>query len=96
MDKLAWLQEWYYKYCDGDWEHQERIKITTLDNPGWYILINLKETELETKNFNSLIIERSDNDWIHCNVKNSLFTVAGGPRNLDEMLSIFYNWVTMN
>ncbi|WDZ59746.1 Imm53 family immunity protein [Paenibacillus polymyxa] len=50
MDILTWLQEWYYLHCDEDWEHEERIKITTLDNPGWHIKINLKETELETKN----------------------------------------------
>ena len=22
--------------CDGDWEHENQVKIETVDNPGWH------------------------------------------------------------
>jgi hypothetical protein len=31
---LSWLSFWFYQHCDGDWEHENQIKIQTLDNPG--------------------------------------------------------------
>ena len=46
-DNLLWLMNWYAQQCDGDWEHENGIKIGTLDNPGWYIKIMLGGTELE-------------------------------------------------
>ncbi|MGL4464545.1 MAG: Imm53 family immunity protein [Planctomycetia bacterium] len=27
MDTLARLQDWYAAQCDGDWEHQQGIRI---------------------------------------------------------------------
>jgi hypothetical protein len=36
---IKWIQQWYVSQCDGDWEHECGIKITTLDNPGWDIKI---------------------------------------------------------
>ncbi|MDO7908781.1 Imm53 family immunity protein [Paenibacillus sp. JX-17] len=41
MEILKWLQEWYASQCDGDWEHSNGIKITSIDNPGWYVEINI-------------------------------------------------------
>ena len=43
---LEWLQDWYLKQCDGGWEHEYGIKIETLDNPGWKVIIDLAYTEL--------------------------------------------------
>ena len=48
---LTWLQNWYYQYCDGDWEHNENINIHTIDNPGWRITIDLEGTDCENKFF---------------------------------------------
>jgi len=41
---IEWLQKWYADHCDGDWEHEYGIVIETLDNPGWSIVIDLKNT----------------------------------------------------
>jgi Immunity protein 53 len=41
---LAWLQDWYAEYCDGDWEHRYSIRIENLDNPGWLLHIDLEGT----------------------------------------------------
>jgi hypothetical protein len=40
-DDLAWLQNWYLQRCNGEWEHGQGIKLSTLDNPCWRLTINL-------------------------------------------------------
>ncbi|NOU93165.1 rhodanese-related sulfurtransferase [Paenibacillus sp. LMG 31456] len=92
MNVLKWLEHWYSEYCDGDWEHSYGIKITTLDNPGWAIDIRLEGTLLENKDFQILNIERTDVDWIYCNVSENLFKGRGGSRNLEEILLVFQEW----
>jgi hypothetical protein len=91
-DDLLWLLEWYYKQCNGDWEHANGIKIGTLDNPGWYLKISLDETEIENRSFHPVDINRSENDWIYCVVEDGIFNGYGGPFNLPEIISIFRQW----
>ena len=93
---IEFIQEWYLSHCDGDWEHDWGLKINTLDNPGWQILINLDGTELETAAKNEIRIERNEKDWIFCFVRNKNFEIACGPANLSEALIIFMNWVQNN
>lgn len=93
---IEWLEEWYLSNCDGDWEHCYGIKIGTLDNPGWTVSVDLHETKFEGKDFNTIDIERSHNDWVYCKVEKNAFKGAGGPKNLKEMLTIFRDWVTKN
>ena len=91
-DNFVWLSQWFAGQCDGDWEHGNGIKIGTLDNPGWYLKVSLYETELEKKDFPIIDINRTENDWVHCAIKDALFQGFGGPFNLPEILSIFRNW----
>ena len=56
---VEWLEKWYKKQCDGDWEHMFGVQIYTLDNPGWRVKIDIADTELEEK-YNKL--EKSYND----------------------------------
>lgn len=90
---LIWLQNWYTSQCNEDWEHRYGIDIKTLDNPGWLIIIDLLGTELENCKFDEVSIQRSDNNWIDCVVKNQKFQGAGGSFNLSEILNIFRDWV---
>ena len=92
LDLLQWLQSWYSKQCDGDWEHGNGLKISTIDNPGWRITISLNQTELASQPFHDITIERTENDWVHCFVKNGFFESACGPNNLSEALEIFKKW----
>ena len=92
MDEIVELCSWYFEHCDGEWEHDKRIRIQTLDNPGWSVHINLEDTELENRPFQELVLERSDSDWIYCGVRDKEFWAAGGPLNLQEMLRIFLDW----
>jgi len=89
---LTWLMEWYYKQCDGDWEHCYGIKIETIDNPGWSLKIPILETTLAEKKFQKIRIDRTEYDWVRCFIENGYFKAAGGPFNLSEMLNIFKSW----
>jgi len=89
---MKWLQSWYHEKCDGSWEHSYGIDISTIDNPGWRVFINLNETSLENKPFEKLSVQRKENDWIICKIENSIFKGVGGPQNLTEILSVFQEW----
>lgn len=73
MDILKWIEDWFSKNCDGDWKHSHGIKISTLDNPGWTLSINLDGTPLKRKKFEPIKIERSESNWVHCNVQGAIF-----------------------
>lgn len=89
---LEWLQQWYQSQCDGDWEHGKGIQIGTTSNPGWFLEIDLEETELFDKRFDQIFIERSESDWIFCDKKDDIFEGYCGPFNLPEMISVFCDW----
>ena len=93
MNYIEALEKWRYKQCDGDWEHTYGVKINTLDNPGWKVVIDITETELADKHFSTIIEHRTENDWIDCEVSDNKFMGHGGPLNLGEILSIFINWI---
>jgi hypothetical protein len=94
MDDLDWLQAWYVAHCDGDWEHQEGVRLSTVDNPGWRLKVNLAETNLAQRPFDRLEVERTEHDWMHCWVEDETFHAACGPRNLTEVLRVFRAWAT--
>jgi len=96
MNNLQWLQKWYLSQCYEDWESDYGIKIGTLENPGWSIKIDIIYTGLENKSFEKVEIEKNDNDWIHCWVKDLVFLGYCGPENLDELIKIFRDWVENN
>jgi len=66
------LQTWYEAQCDGDWEHDYGVSITTLDNPGWGVKINLYGTILENKVFEEIVLEDGQG-WIDCRVIDNQF-----------------------
>lgn len=90
---FEWLMNWYHSQCDGDWEHSARIRIGTIDNPGWSISINLEDTELEETNFEEFEKENSKADWVMCFIKNSHFQGYCSPLNFLEVLQVFRKWV---
>jgi hypothetical protein len=88
-DPLSWLQDWYVAQCDGDWEHEWGVKIGTFDNPGWSLEVDLTNTPLEDVAFTKIDVERSDHDWLFCEVVDNKFKAACGPRNLAEAIEQF-------
>ena len=92
-DLLQRIQTWYLAQCNGDWEHSYGVKLETLDNPGWLLHIDLRETELESRIFTPINIQRNEeNDWFQCRIESNQFYAACGPLNLSEILSCFLDW----
>lgn len=92
MNNINWIENWYSEYCDGDWEHSKGVSITTLDNPGWAVDISLEGTDFEDKEFNALIIDRTEGNWVNCKVIENVYQGRGGANNLEELLTIFKMW----
>jgi hypothetical protein len=86
------LQSWYASQCDGDWEHDKGVSIDTLDNPGWRICINLVGTTLESRPFEEIEIDRTEEDWLRAWVEDGSWNGAGGALNLRELLTAFLDW----
>jgi hypothetical protein len=95
MDTLQELQQWYRSHCDGDWEHCYGVKIGTLDNPGWRVIIELTDTELVDRPFTEVQRLEDDTDWIHCRVQDGKFEGHGGVFMLEEILKVFLAWATV-
>ncbi len=92
MDIIGKLQNWYKNNCDGDWEHSYGIKIGTVDNPGWSVEIDLKNTKCDGKNFSEIDIDNGDNDWINCRVLENKFLGHGDAGKLKSILKIFLDF----
>jgi len=92
MDLLTWLQGWFFAQCDGDWEHEFGVEITTLDNPGWRVVIDLSGTDLDAAPFSAADSRRSEHDWFHCEVADKKFKIACGPTSLADALDVFRTW----
>jgi len=86
------LASWYGSHCNDDWEHTNGVAISTIDNPGWRLRINIFETILSDVEFPSVKIDRSDHDWVRCKVEGGFFEGAGGAHNLDELIMCFLEW----
>lgn len=96
MDVFKWLQEWYQSHCDGDWEHQYGVSITTIDNPGWYLVVDLiytefQDLELEIQNF-----DISESDWYGFKVSKGKFEAFGDPSKLEILVLKFKEIVQEN
>lgn len=86
-DAIAAISEWYSRQCNGDWEHEYGIKITTLDNPGWLIEVDIRETEMEGgQNFRSVASESHDS-WLQYWSDGKAICVACAPKALNSALA---------
>jgi len=92
-DGLTWLQGWYVTQCDGEWEHEYGMSIETLDNPGWFLKVDLQATAMDGRAFPPHEVHRSEHDWLIARVVDSRFEVACGPLNLSEAIHQFRIWI---
>jgi len=95
-ETIARLQQWYRIHCDGEWEHDNGIVIETTDNPGWWVKINLRGTELRGKPFGEVrrgeLTADPQPPWLHCYIEDETFNGAGDPTTLHEILNTFLEW----
>src|SRR5258708_35827752 len=102
MDALTRLQQWYRSQCDGDWEHSSGVTIGTLDNPGWSVDVDLRDTPLEGKPFKEHSYwvgggaATSGDEWLVCKGGRNVFRGRGGPLKLQEIIEAFFVWVGKN
>jgi hypothetical protein len=89
-DLLARIQSWYKLNCDGDWEHSYGLSINTLDNPGWWVKIDLQDTALENLSFSrNYQNENNEQDWFFIKTEEKILDINCGPANLSQIFSIF-------
>lgn len=92
MNSVLELQKWYRAHCDGEWEHAFGVEISTLDNPGWRVVIALANTELATKPFATVERLEHETDWMVCAIRDGVWDGCGGPLMLDQILQTFLAW----
>lgn len=84
------LQCWYRLNCNGDWEHSYGISIGNIDNPGWSIKIDLKDTSLDELVYSKSFQSKQDEfDWYDFKTENECMQIFCGPDNLDQVIEIF-------
>jgi hypothetical protein len=88
-DALYLLQRWYVAQCNDEWEHSYGVTISTLDNPGWTVRIDLAGTALAGTSAHWTKLERSEHDWVHWRVHDECYEAACGPTNLNEAIVAF-------
>jgi len=72
------------------------VVIETTDNPGWWVKINLRGTELRGKPFGEVrrgeLTADPQPPWLHCYIEDETFNGAGDPTTLHEILNTFLEW----
>ncbi|WP_267426755.1 immunity 53 family protein [Methylobacterium sp. GC_Met_2] len=92
MDRIERLCAWYESQCKDEWQEEYGISITSLDNPGWRVTVDLTRTSLENAVFEDIEKENSTTDWCFIKKQGKVFEAFGGVFNLAEILDIFLIW----
>jgi hypothetical protein len=97
MNSIKKLESWFAQQCDGEWEHENLLKIETIDNPGWSISIDLTGiiTENATNKPWALIRDDVDN-WYGFKLVEGVFSAWGGQSSLEELIEILLNYTSEN
>lgn len=93
-DLLVWLQnEWFCKLDFGwDGTQYHGIKIMTKSNNAWHVEIEVLNTFLENKYFESIKVQNSNSDWVDIYVTNNIFNGYGDNNKLIFILKEFKRW----
>ena len=91
------LSEWHFSHCNGEWEHRHGITIETCANPGWWVKINIRDTELENKPFIPVVHgdkhpTHPQGTWCRCYVEKQEYNGVGDPSQLDCIIKTFLAW----
>ena len=97
IDLISKIQNWYKINCNGDWEHRYGISISTLDNPGWSIQLDLTETPLEGIDYKQAYQNpEQEHDWFYFQTKGNILDIACSPENLTTIFQIFFDQILPN
>lgn len=96
-DTIDRIQNWYKLNCNGDWEHNYGYSIATLDNPGWTVRIDLRETPLEKLDFQQNHQNPNyEHDWFQIKTESQVLQIFCGPDNLNQVFQIFFDNILPN
>ncbi len=91
-DNLEWLEDWYQRQCDGDWEHRQGIRLES-QGRGWRLTISLEGTSAQNIAPNRLNFGTNGAEWIDCSISEDRFEGAGDPHRLEQIIGVFRKWV---
>ena len=96
---LEWLDNWYQRQCNGEWEHKQGMRLQPLDSPeslnkpGWHLTINLVGTSAMHARPQQLQMETRGGGWLTCSIAGECFEGSGDPRKLEQIIAVFRRWV---
>jgi hypothetical protein len=93
QDHLEWLEDWYQRQCNGNWEHSQGMRLRSLDDPGWHLTINLTGTSAENAAPQKISLDTPTGDWITCSISAERFDGSGDTRRLEQIIGVFRKWV---
>jgi hypothetical protein len=94
LDNCSWLEDWYQRQCNGEWEHVHGIRIYSIDNPGWRVKVDLNGTRYaEIANAEIKETNESDSEWMVCKIVEGVYEGVGGPLMLGPILQTFRSWI---
>lgn len=85
---IEWLEEMYLSNCDGDWEHDYGIEITTLDNPGWNVKIQLNENFVMLSDRSWVLEDIAPSTWYGYKIEKNTIEASGDPQSLKTIFEI--------
>ncbi|MGV9294018.1 immunity 53 family protein [Amycolatopsis sp. NPDC003676] len=89
---FQFLLDWYAEQCDEEWEHEFGVELSTLDNPGWSIEIDLVDTDLAGRLMDRFDFEGDAGRWAQCRSDGRKFHGACDPSSLELVLIQFENF----
>ncbi|OKA06355.1 hypothetical protein ATP06_0224865 [Amycolatopsis regifaucium] len=89
LNPLQFLQGWYRDQCNEDWEHEFGIRMETLDNPGWHVVVDVVDTDLEGKKFERRWSEADESRWIWAAADGESYDLTCDPLSLEKGLEWF-------
>ena len=93
---LEWLDEWYQRQCNGNWEHTQGMRLQSLDDPGWQLTIHLSGTSAVNTRPQRLRMVTRGGGWLACSIEAECFKGSGDPRKLEQIIGVFRRWVETN
>ena len=97
-DVLSELSQWYARHCDGEWENHHGISIETTDNPGWWVSIDLRGTELDGRAFPPIFMGVDTGgfpvqpSWLCCRLQDAKWHGAVDANRLPDIIGHFPAW----
>jgi hypothetical protein len=92
---LEWLDEWYQRQCNGEWEHTQGMRLEFLDKPGWQLTIHLAGTSARNTRPQRLRMETRGGGWLSCSIGAECFEGSCDPRKLEQIIGVFRRWVEL-